>query len=152
MKKIALAAALTAMSSPAAAEGIQISEASSRKSVLASTDQFTGTVIVESMFPANEQNGHNTGHVTFTPGARTAWHSHPRGQLLVITDGLGWVQEDGGEKRTVKAGDVVWFAPGVRHWHGATDNTMMRHIALSYMENGNNVAWSDQVTDQQFKD
>ncbi|EKJ94942.1 hypothetical protein C241_16813 [Bradyrhizobium lupini HPC(L)] len=149
---LAIAATLTALGSPVAAEGITISEGSSRKSVMASPDQFAGTVIVESMMPANEHNGHNTGHVTFAPGARTAWHSHPRGQMLIITDGAGWVQEDGGEKRTVRAGDVIWFAPGVRHWHGATDTTMMRHIAMTYMDGGSNVTWSDQVTDQQFLD
>lgn len=86
--KIAVAAATLGMlGSPAGATNIEILEPASRKTVVASKDQFTGTVLVEALFPANEQNGHSTGHVTFTPGARTAWHSHPKGQLLIITDG-----------------------------------------------------------------
>jgi quercetin dioxygenase-like cupin family protein len=151
--KIAMAAAtLGILAGPAGAANLEILEPASRKAVVASKDQFTGTVLVEALFPANEQNGHSTGHVTFAPGARTAWHTHPKGQLLIITDGSGWVQEEGAEKRSIKAGDVVWLAPNVRHWHGATDTTMMRHIALSYVDNGSNVNWMEQVTDQQFMD
>ena len=90
------------------------------------------------------------GHVTFAPGARSAWHTHPAGQVLIVTDGVGWVQEEGGAKREIKPGDVVWCPPGVKHWHGATATTAMRHIAITGTVDGKNVDWMEHVTDEQY--
>ena len=88
--------------------------------------------------------------VTFEPGARTAWHTHPLGQTLVITSGLGWVQREGGAIEEVRPGDVVWFPPGLKHWHGATPTTAMTHIAIQEMINGKNVDWLEHVSDEQY--
>ena len=91
------------------------------------------------------------GQVTFEPGARTAWHEHPLGQTLIITAGLGWVQRDGGPVEEVRPGDVVWFPPGLRHWHGASPTTAMTHIAVQETLNGKNVDWLEKVSDEQYR-
>jgi quercetin dioxygenase-like cupin family protein len=92
----------------------------------------------------------NAGSVTFEPGARTAWHTHPLGQTLIITAGLGWVQTEGGQIEEVRPGDVVWFPLGEKHWHGATPNTAMTHIAVQESLNGKNVDWMEKVSDAQY--
>jgi len=92
----------------------------------------------------------NAGSVTFEPDARTAWHTHPLGQTLIITAGLGWVQTEGGQIEEVRPGDVVWFPPGEKHWHGATPNTAMTHIAVQESLNGKNVDWMEKVSDAQY--
>jgi len=92
----------------------------------------------------------NAGSVTFEPGARTAWHTHPLGQTLVITAGLGWVQTEGDQIEEVRPGDVVWFPPGEKHWHGATPTTAMTHIAVQESLNGKNVDWMEKVSDAQY--
>ena len=92
----------------------------------------------------------NAGSVTFEPGARTAWHTHPLGQTLIITAGLGWVQTEGGSIEEVRPGDVVWFPPGEKHWHGATPTTAMTHIAVQEALNGKNVDWMEKVSDMQY--
>ena len=89
--------------------------------------------------------------VTFEPGARTAWHTHPLGQHIIITAGLGWVQQDGGPIQEVRPGDVVWFPPGVKHWHGASPTNAMTHIAVQEAKDGSPVEWMEQVTDEQYK-
>ena len=91
------------------------------------------------------------GSVTFEPGARTAWHTHPLGQTLIITAGLGWVQREGGAIEEVRAGDVVWFPPGLKHWHGATPTTAMTHIAVQESIDGKNVDWMEKVSDDQYR-
>jgi quercetin dioxygenase-like cupin family protein len=111
---------------------------------------FTGAVIVQPLSAANEHINVSTGHVTFVPGARSAWHTHPAGQVLIVTDGVGWTQELGGVKREIKAGDVVWCPPGVKHWHGGTATNSMRHIAVTGTLNGKNVDWMEHVTDEQY--
>jgi quercetin dioxygenase-like cupin family protein len=90
--------------------------------------------------------------VTFEPGARTAWHTHPLGQTLIITVGAGRVQRDGGPMQEIRAGDIVWFAPGERHWHGASPTTAMTHIAIAEMLEGRVVEWMEHVTDEQYGD
>ena len=92
----------------------------------------------------------NAGSVTFEPGARTAWHTHPLGQTLIITAGLGWVQTEGSSTEEVRPGDVVWFPPGEKHWHGATPTTAMTHIAVQESLNGKNVDWMEKVNDTQY--
>jgi quercetin dioxygenase-like cupin family protein len=92
----------------------------------------------------------NAGSVTFEPGARTAWHTHPLGQTLIITAGLGWVQTESGQIEEVRPGDVAWFPPGEKHWHGATPTTAMTHIAVQESLNGKNVDWMEKVSDAQY--
>lgn len=85
-----------------------------------------------------------------SPGARTAWHTHPAGQVLIVTDGTGWIREDGSARREIRSGDVVSIAAGVRHWHGATSSTAMRHIAITNLQDGKGVDWLEQVTGAQY--
>jgi 4-carboxymuconolactone decarboxylase len=101
-------------------------------------EYFTGNVRVEPLFSENDSQPYSGAYVTFQPGARTAWHSHPTGQRLIITEGVGWVQEWGGPIEEVREGDVVWFPPGVKHWHGASPTKAMTHIALTGVEDGKN--------------
>ncbi len=86
----------------------------------------------------------------FAPGARSAWHTHPRGQILIVTEGTGWVQQWGGPTQVMRKGDVVWIPPGVKHWHGATSASSVTHLALQEEVNGKNVSWLEQVTDEQY--
>lgn len=103
------------------------------------------------MYGANEHLPQTGGLVTFAPGARSAWHTHPGGQILIVASGTGWVQEEGGAKREIKPGDVIWTPPGMKHWHGATATTSMSHIAISNMRAGKNVEWMEQVSDEQYR-
>jgi quercetin dioxygenase-like cupin family protein len=102
----------------------------SRSSTKAPEAYFSGAVRVEPVFQVGDPVRFNGGSVTFEPGARTAWHTHPLGQTLIVTAGCGWVQSEGGPIEEVRPGDVVWFPPGLRHWHGATPTTAMTHIAI----------------------
>ena len=113
-------------------------------------EYFTGTVRIDALFQTPDPARVGGASVTFEPGARTAWHTHPLGQTLIITSGLGWVQREGGPVEEVRPGDVIWFPPGLKHWHGATPTTSMTHIAIHESLNGNNVDWMEQVTDQQY--
>jgi quercetin dioxygenase-like cupin family protein len=105
----------------AAAESMVVSSNGSRASSTGADANFTGSVIVEPLYSANDHTSSTGGHVIFAPGARSAWHTHPAGQILIITGGTGWVQEEGAEKREIKPGDVIWTPPGVKHWHGPTE-------------------------------
>lgn len=113
-------------------------------------ETFTGNVTVQPLFEANEDAPITGGLVTFEAGARTAWHTHPTGQRLVITEGTGWIQEAGGPVEEVSEGDVVWFPPNVRHWHGASPDESMTHLALTGVEDGENVDWMEHVTDEEY--
>jgi 4-carboxymuconolactone decarboxylase len=113
-------------------------------------EYFTGNVRVEPLFSENDSQPYSGAYVTFQPGARTAWHSHPTGQRLIITEGVGWVQEWGGPIEEVREGDVVWFPPGVKHWHGASPTKAMTHIALTGVEDGKNAEWMEKVMDEQY--
>ncbi|MDX2327631.1 cupin domain-containing protein [Sinorhizobium medicae] len=151
MKKLIAAASLATLSTALAhAQNIEITPNASAPSALGDAKLFSGHVVVDSLFPANEFTHGTGGHVTFAPGARTAWHTHPAGQILIVTSGKGWVQQEGSAKREISPGDVVWIPVGVNHWHGATDETGMGHIAISYMKDGKNVEWGKLVTDQEF--
>lgn len=112
---------------------------------------FTGSVRVDRLFQAPQPAHVGCGTVTFEPGARTAWHTHPLGQTLIIVAGLGWVQKDGCPIEEVRPGDVVWFPPGLKHWHGATPTTGMTHIAITEMLDGKNADWLEHVTDAQYR-
>jgi quercetin dioxygenase-like cupin family protein len=130
---------------------IDIKRNGSRPSAKGSSDWFTGSVRVDPLFQAPEPARAGAGQVTFEPGARTAWHTHPLGQTLIITSGLGWVQRDGGSVEEVRPGDVVWFPPGLKHWHGATPTTGMTHIAIQESLDGKNVNWMEKVADEQYR-
>lgn len=135
---------------PAHAQGMEISPNGSRPSTKGAAGNFTGSVIVEPLFAARDGMPATGGLVTFAPGSRSAWHTHPAGQVLIVTSGTGWVQEDGGEKREIKPGDVIWTPPGVKHWHGATATNGMSHVAITNMAGGKNVEWMEQVSDEQY--
>jgi quercetin dioxygenase-like cupin family protein len=130
---------------------IEIKRNGSRPSSKGSPDWFTGSVRVDPLFQAPDPARVGAGHVTFEPGARTNWHTHPLGQTLIITSGLGWVQRDGGPIEEVRPGDVVWFPPGLKHWHGATLTTGMTHIAIQESLEGKNVDWMEKVSDEQYR-
>ncbi len=130
---------------------MQITRAGSQPSNKGSADYFTGTVRVDPLFPVREPGRVSAGSVTFQPGARTAWHTHPLGQTLIITAGMGWVQREDAPIEEVRPGDVVWFPPGLKHWHGATPTTAMTHIAIQETLNGKNVDWLEKVSDEQYR-
>ncbi|MEH2143477.1 (R)-mandelonitrile lyase [Nostoc sp.] len=111
---------------------------------------FTGNVSVEPLFPVNSPSRTSGGSVTFEPGARSAWHTHPLGQTLIVTVGTGWVQQESGEKQEIRQGDVVWTPPGVKHWHGATATNRLTHIAIQETLDGKNVEWMEKVSDEQY--
>jgi quercetin dioxygenase-like cupin family protein len=112
---------------------------------------FTGTVRIDSLFQAPNPARAGGASVTFEPGARTAWHTHPLGQTLIVTAGCGWVQRWGGPIEEVHPGDVVQFAPGEKHWHGATATTAMTHIAIQEYLDGKAVEWLEHVSDEQYQ-
>jgi quercetin dioxygenase-like cupin family protein len=114
-------------------------------------EYFTGTVRIDPLFQASEPARVVGATVTFEPGARTAWHTHPLGQHLIVTAGCGRVQRAGGPIEEVHPGDVVWFPPGEKHWHGATPTTAMTHIAIQEQLNGKTVDWMDKVSDEQYQ-
>ena len=130
---------------------IDIKRNGPRPAAKGSPDWFTGPVRVDPLFQAPDPARASAGQVTFEPGARTNWHTHPLGQTLIITSGLGWVQRDGGPIQEVRPGDVVWFPPGLKHWHGATPTTAMTHIAIQETLDGKNVDWMDKVSDEQYR-
>lgn len=148
---ITLLAAATLACAAAQAQTIEIAPNGSRVAIKGATQTFTGSVTVDPLFQTNEQRPYSGGHVTFEPGARTAWHTHPAGQTLIVTAGAGWVQQWEGERRDIKPGDVVWIPPNVKHWHGATTATAMSHIAIQLAVDGNTVDWLEQVVDQQYR-
>lgn len=114
-------------------------------------DYFTGTVRIDPLFQAEEPGRTSGAHVTFEPGARTAWHTHPAGQTLIVTFGRGRVQRDGGPIEEISQGDVVWFPAGEKHWHGASPDTAMSHIAIQESIDGTPVTWLEKVTDDDYK-
>lgn len=129
---------------------MNIQRAGSQPSSKGPADWFTGTVRIDPLFTAPDPALVAGAHVTFEPGARTAWHTHPLGQTLIITSGLGRVQREGGPVEEVRPGDVVWFAPNEKHWHGASPNVAMTHIAIQERLNGKVVDWLEHVTNQQY--
>ena len=112
---------------------------------------FTGSVRIQPMFESPEPARARGASVTFEPGARTAWHTHPLGQTLIVTSGLGWAQCEGGPIEEIRPGDVVWFAPNEKHWHGATPTNAMTHIAIQEAFEGKVVQWMDHVTDEEYR-
>ena len=113
-------------------------------------DWNTGSVLIDAPFQATEPAKVGGATVTFEPGARTAWHTHPLGQTLIVTQGRGWLQEWGKEAEPLNQGDIAWITPGVKHWHGASVQTAMTHIAIAEAVDGSPVAWLEKVSDEQY--
>jgi quercetin dioxygenase-like cupin family protein len=130
---------------------MEIKRNGSQASVKGPTDWFTGAVRIDPLFQAPAPARVQGASVTFEPGARTAWHTHPLGQTLVVTSGFGWVQRWGGQIEEIRPGDVVWFAPDEKHWHGASATTAMTHIAVQEQLDGKVVDWMEQVSDEQYR-
>jgi quercetin dioxygenase-like cupin family protein len=131
-------------------EGMDIKRNGSRSSGKGPADYFTGQVRVDPLFEAPAPARVRGASVTFEPGARTAWHTHPLGQTLIVISGLGRVRRWGGEIEEIRPGDVVWFAPGEKHWHGAAPATAMTHIAIQEELDGKVVDWMEKVSDEQY--
>ncbi|MEO6983142.1 MAG: cupin domain-containing protein [Edaphobacter sp.] len=130
---------------------MEIKRNGSRPSVKGPPDWFAGTVRIDPLFQASDPALVQGASVTFEPGGRTAWHTHPLGQTLIVTAGLGWVQREGGSIEEVRPGDVVWFPPNEKHWHGATPTTAMTHIAVQERLDGKVVDWMEQVSEEQYR-
>ena len=147
--------ALAAEANPSAAQNrketaMKITRSNSQPSRKAPTDYFTGSVRIDTPFQGSAPARVGGAFVTFEPGARTAWHTHPLGQTLVVTAGCGRAQRWDGPVEEIRPGDVVWFAPGEKHWHGAAPTTAVTHIAIQEKKDGKVVDWMEHVTDEQY--
>ncbi len=131
---------------------MEIKRVGTQASVKGPEEWFTGTVRIDSAFQAAAPARVQGAMVTFEPGARTAWHTHPLGQTLMVTAGCGWAQREGGPVEEIRPGDVVWFAPGEKHWHGAKPTTAMTHIAIQEALDGNVVEWMEKVSDEEYRE
>lgn len=160
MKKAGLTALATAILVGAIFQGETLAQNSGQQFVYKSgsqasaqgpADYFTGQVRIDPLFPANESCPVSGAYVTFEPGSRSHWHTHPTGQHLVVVSGVGRTGTADGHIEEIKAGDVVWCPPQVKHWHGAAPNTAMTHMALIGVIGGKNVEWMEPVTDEQYK-
>jgi len=144
------------MAASVQAEKVQrISPVDSRPSLVVSKSDFKknftgGEVRVDFLYPATDDNVQSAAYVTFEPGSRTNWHTHPAGQHMIVTSGVGYTQTWKGERRTIKVGDVVWCPVGVKHWHGASADTAMTHLVITGSKDGKSVEWLEPVTDDQY--
>ena len=132
-------------------QSITIARSGSQPSTEGQAEYFTGSVRIAPLFPVMEPARAAAARVTFEPGARTAWHTHPLGQKLIVTAGTGWVQQQSGPVEEIREGDVVLIPPGVKHWHGATATTRMTHIAIQEQLDGKVVEWMEKVSDGQYR-
>ena len=130
---------------------MKITRSGTLPSTQASKDYFTGAVRLDMPFKGSGDARIGGAFVTFEPGARTAWHSHPLGQTLIVTAGCGWVQQEGGAKEEIHSGDVVWIPAGEKHWHGATATTAMTHIAVAEAFDGKTANWMEKVSDADYE-
>lgn len=130
---------------------MEIKRAGTQPSAKAPSEWFTGTVRIDPLFQASDPALVQGVNVTFEPGARTDWHTHPLGQTLIVTAGCGWAQREGGPIEEIRPGDVVSFLPGEKHWHGASPTTAMTHIAIHEKLDGKVVEWMEKVSDEQYK-
>ena len=130
---------------------MQIRRAGTQASRRGPEEYFTGAVRIDPLFDAAAPARTGCASVTFEPGARSAWHRHPLGQILIVTSGCGWVRSEGGAKEEIRPGDVVWCPPGEKHWHGATPTTAMTHVAVLESLDGKNVEWLERVSDPEYQ-
>lgn len=133
-----------------AAKEMVIARAGSQASYKGPAQYFTGSARVDPLFGAHAPSTMSGAAVTFEPGARSAWHTHPAGQILIVTAGVGRIQQAGGPVQEIRPGDVIWTPPGVKHWHGAAPTTAVTHIAIQESAGGKNVEWMDKVSDEQY--
>jgi quercetin dioxygenase-like cupin family protein len=157
MKAVLTMAAMLVTAVPAIAQGapkqeqvMKIHRGGSQLSQEGPAEWFTGKVWIDPLNTAPAPARHGVARVTFQPGGRTAWHTHPLGQTLIVTAGIGWTQCDGEAVVEIRAGDVIWCPPGHRHWHGAAPTTAMTHIAIQESQDGKMVEWLEHVTDDQY--
>ena len=153
---LALASAQTKTEFPSAAstdesQTIEIIRNGSHSATKGPAQSFTGSVQVDQLFPAKDPSRVSGGVVTFEPGARSAWHTHPLGQILIVTFGYGWAQREGGPIEEIRPRDVVWFEPGEKHWHGASPTTTMTHFAIQESLDGKAVEWMEKVSEAQYR-
>jgi len=130
---------------------MEIRRGGSQPSNKGSEEYFTGAVRIDPLFQAPNPARVVGANVTFEPGARTAWRTHPLGQTLIVTAGCGWAQQHGGPVEEIRPGDVIWFPPGAKHWHGAAPTTAMTHFAIQEALNGKTVEWMEKVTDESYR-
>jgi quercetin dioxygenase-like cupin family protein len=147
---VAISASVGATPAQEGSRMMEIMRKTDLNTVQGPAEYFTGKVTITGQFQRPAPSRVSGAIVRFEPGARTAWHTHPAGQLLIITSGKGWVQEVGGPKREVKTGDVIWIPAGIKHWHGATATTGMSHFAIQNSIDGKNVDWMEKVTDEDY--
>jgi len=150
MKLITATTLALVLYTSASAQEMVINRAADQASMTPPAQNFTGNVRVAPLFAERAPLTSSAGSVTFEPGARSNWHSHPAGQYLIVTSGVGRVQQWGDKVQEIRAGDVVWTPPGVKHWHGAAPNTAVTHIALQDKVDGKNVNWLEKVTDEEY--
>ncbi|MFC6792491.1 cupin domain-containing protein [Methylobacterium komagatae] len=129
---------------------MEIRRSGSRPCQAGAVEWFTGSVKIDPLFGPTDSSCACGSWVTFAPGARTAWHTHPLGQALIVTDGVGWAQTLGGPVEEIRPGDVVWFSPGEKHWHGATATESMSHVTVQEAFYGSAVVWLEKVTDADY--
>ncbi|MBO6946748.1 MAG: cupin domain-containing protein [Rhodospirillales bacterium] len=158
LPKLGAAAALTvsvltagAASADDHSHGQKITKLGSQASIKGPEKFFTGDARIDPLFPANETARYSGAYVTFEPGARSAWHLHPGGQHIIVTSGVGRTGTADGKIEEIKAGDVIWCPPGVKHWHGAAPDIAMTHLVVTGYSDGENVVWDEHVTDAQYK-
>jgi quercetin dioxygenase-like cupin family protein len=132
-------------------EAMKITRSQSQPSRKGPAEYFTGSVRIDSPFQGNDPARVGGAFVTFEPGARTAWHTHPLGQTLIVVFGCGWVRVEGGPKEEIRPGDIVWIPAGEKHWHGATADNGMTHIAIAEALDGKTVDWMEQVSEEQYR-
>lgn len=147
----ALQAAVAGAAEPKAADGQRITRVGSQASAAGPAEYFTGRARIDPLWPAADDIHASGAMVTFEPGARSAWHTHPAGQRLMVVSGVGLTQEWGKPVQEIRPGDVVWCPPGVKHWHGASPTTAMTHLAVSGTKDGKNVEWMEKVSDAQYQ-
>lgn len=147
----ALQAAVAGAAEPKAADGQRVTHVGSQASVAGPAEYFTGRARIDPQWPAGDDIHASGAMVTFEPGARSAWHTHPAGQRLMVVSGVGLTQEWGKPVQEIRPGDVVWCPPGVKHWHGAAPTTAMTHLAISGTKDGKNVEWMEKVSDAQYQ-
>jgi len=147
---LALQVATAAEAQPVTDGAQKITRSGSQPSVEGPADFFTGRARIDPVWPADKNISASGGLVTFEPGARSAWHTHPAGQHLFVVSGVGLTQEWGRPVQEIRAGDVVWCPPSVKHWHGASPTTAMTHLAVTGTVDGKNATWMEKVTDEQF--
>jgi quercetin dioxygenase-like cupin family protein len=130
---------------------MEIKRLGTQASTVPPSSYLTGSVRVDPLYEASDPSRLHSVQVTFEPGARTAWHVHPVGQLLIVTSGVGWAQTESGLIEEIRSGDVVWFSPGEKHWHGAAPTTAMTHIAIQEKLEGSAITWMEQVSEEEYR-